>query len=126
MSDLIKREDALKAVNDMTELEDDYLRCTNAINAIPTVEQEEFEWCHDCKEYDQEKHCCPRWNKLIRQTIKELEEQYKPKRGEWLELDTCSVCGKQSYDFVWGEIYEAEKPNYCPNCGADMKVKESE
>ena len=36
----------------------------------------EWEWCHDCKEYDQEKHCCHRWPKAIRQTIAELEEHY--------------------------------------------------
>lgn len=29
----------------------------------------DFEWCTDCKEYDHEKHCCPRWNKVIRTTL---------------------------------------------------------
>lgn len=24
------------------------------------------EWCTDCKEYDKEKHCCPRFNRVIR------------------------------------------------------------
>lgn len=36
----------------------------------------EWEWCHDCKEYDQEKHCCPRWTKTIRKTVAELEDHY--------------------------------------------------
>lgn len=46
------------------------------------------EWCTDCKEYDQEQHCCPRWNRVIRQTLKdaqpeqpsyvaEIEEEYQ-------------------------------------------------
>lgn len=30
---------------------------------------ESFEWCTDCKEYDHEKHCCPRWTKVIRTTL---------------------------------------------------------
>ena len=34
---------------------------------------EEFEWCHDCKEYNAERHCCPRWNKVIRNTVEELK-----------------------------------------------------
>ena len=34
---------------------------------------EEFEWCHDCKEYDQEAHCCHRWTKVIRNTVEELK-----------------------------------------------------
>jgi hypothetical protein len=54
------------------------------ISDAPTIEPtEEFEWCTDCKEYDQEKHCCHRWTKVIRKTIAEIEEEYKPKRGEW-------------------------------------------
>lgn len=31
------------------------------------------EWCHDCKEYNQENHCCPRFNKVIRTAIKEMK-----------------------------------------------------
>jgi len=46
-----------------------------------------FEWCHDCKEYDQENYCCHRWSKVIRKTIdeckQELEEEYIP--IDWLE-----------------------------------------
>ena len=33
------------------------------------------EWCHDCKEYDQERHCCPRFNRVIKQTKEEFEAQ---------------------------------------------------
>lgn len=32
------------------------------------------EWCTDCKEYDQERHCCPRYNRVIRSAILEAEE----------------------------------------------------
>ena len=28
------------------------------------------EWCDDCKEYDTEKKCCPRFNKVIREALK--------------------------------------------------------
>ena len=33
------------------------------------------EWCQDCKEYDQERHCCPRFNRVIKQTMEELKER---------------------------------------------------
>ena len=41
----------------------------------PTIEPEPHydEWCTDCKEYNQERHCCPRWNKVIEQTIEDLK-----------------------------------------------------
>lgn len=31
------------------------------------------EWCTSCKEYDQEKHCCPRFNRVIKSTVEELK-----------------------------------------------------
>ena len=31
------------------------------------------EWCDDCKEYDNERHCCPRWNRVIRQTVEDMK-----------------------------------------------------
>lgn len=44
---------------------------------IKALEQEPqtFEWCTDCKEYDQEKHCCHRWSKVIRNTVEEMKQQ---------------------------------------------------
>ena len=35
------------------------------------------EWCSDCKEYDQERHCCPRWNRVIRQALKDAQPEHK-------------------------------------------------
>lgn len=40
-------------------------------------EPEEFEWCHDCKEYDTEKHCCHRWTKVIRQTVEKMKTDWR-------------------------------------------------
>ena len=47
----------------------------NRILEQPTIEQQRKtdEWCTDCKEYDQERHCCPRWNRVIRQTLKDAQ-----------------------------------------------------
>ena len=95
-----------------------------ALSKVPTVDVEfvqpieEFEWCHDCKEYDQNAHCCHRWTKVIRNTVNDLKTQgYEPvKYGQWLDVNgdgslwRCSVCGEAQccYD------------NYCGNCGAKM------
>lgn len=32
------------------------------------------EWCHDCSEYDQNKHCCPRFNRVIRNAVEEMKQ----------------------------------------------------
>lgn len=52
-----------------------YHSLCNAVKRAPTIEpkSEVFEWCSGCKEYDGEKHCCHRWNSVIRETLKDIE-----------------------------------------------------
>ena len=53
----------------------DIRSCDNR-DAIKALEQEPqtFKWCTDCREYDQEKHCCHRWSKVIRNTVEEMKQ----------------------------------------------------
>ena len=46
-------------------------------DALPSAQSEPHydEWCDDCKEYDKERHCCPRWNRVIRQTLKDTQPE---------------------------------------------------
>ena len=46
------------------------------LKKLPSAQHEiDFdEWCVDCKEYDHDKHCCPRFNKVIRRTVAEMKE----------------------------------------------------
>lgn len=30
------------------------------------------EWCVDCKEYDKVHHCCPRYNRVIKEALTEI------------------------------------------------------
>ena len=59
------------------------------------------EWCTDCKEYDKERHCCPRWNRVIRETLKDAQPEiirckdckhYDPN-------DHCYLQGAEADDF---------------------------
>ena len=85
---------------------------------ILAIEQEPqvFKWCTDCREYDQEKHCCHRWSRVIRDTVAEMKQE--PKTGHWimdrqLERRTCDNCNTE---YRWS-FYPH---NYCPNGGARM------
>lgn len=79
-------------------------------------EQPEYrldEWCTDCKEYDTEKHCCPRFNQVIRTTLNEMKSERKT--GKWTEDNACPFCGFQP----WYER-DIHTLSFCPNCGARM------
>lgn len=47
------------------------------MNALPSVQPKynTSEWCHDCSEYDHDKHCCPRYNKVIRNAVEEMKQE---------------------------------------------------
>ena len=53
-----------------------------------------------------------------------LLEQLRPK-GEWYGDGadyTCSVCKHSLLEFANSQDYiEFDRPNFCPNCGANMK-----
>ena len=85
--------------------------------------------CGECEAYDKEKHHCPKFCKVIKETVKEIEENrnkgkwemtYKGKRKDvntGLMISAynckCSVCG-------WETGNQGTRFRYCPNCGAKM------
>ena len=83
MSDLIDRQsaiDALKTDASFVMFDDhgnytaDGLRILEVLTALPSAQHYD-EWCHDCKEYDHERHCCPRWNNVIREALKDAQPE---------------------------------------------------
>lgn len=132
--DLISRQAALKAIcEDGTWLESQGCteitmaerkqRDADILSDLPSAQPEHRfdEWCTDCKEYDHERHCCPRFNAVIRRTIEDLEADRK--KGRWLPDNivdesywVCSCCKFPSEAFAANVLY-----NFCPNCGARME-----
>jgi hypothetical protein len=77
MDDLISRQAAIDTVDEaLTRVFVEHRDIAEKmINKIPSAQPEPHydEWCTDCKEYNHERHCCPRWNKVIRQTLKDAQ-----------------------------------------------------
>lgn len=78
--DLISRQAAIDAIEQLDIPEDMCVfeilsHIELAIETLPSAEPDLDEWCTDCKEYDQERHNCPRWNRVIRQTLKDVESK---------------------------------------------------
>lgn len=61
------------------------------IEALPPAQPEYKldEWCENCKEYNQERHCCPRFNRVIRETVDEMKasSQWIPVSERLPEID---------------------------------------
>ena len=65
---------------------------SNALKALPSAQPEPHydEWCTDCKEYDHEKHCCPRFNKVIRTALQDAQpEIVMCKDCKWKQGSEC-------------------------------------
>lgn len=85
-----------------------YYRKTVELLERRKTNDETFEWCHDCKEYDQKNHCCHRWTKVIRDTVDELEKDRRP-HGEWIP---CSErlpdkIGDYIVSDIYGQVYSS-------------------
>ena len=136
MDDVINRKDAIGAilsVEPIAELSDgDAVIRVSAANYVlgnlPSAQSEPHydEWCDDCKEYDKERHCCPRWNKVIRETLKDAQPERKT--GKWIDgkLDWHGIA-MERYCSECGQLLTTAKTvymSYCPNCGAKMEEEQ--
>lgn len=104
MDETITKKQAIEAITDELDRIDHvpkwiFDRLERAIRKLPSAEEESFEWCTDCKEYDQEAHCCHRWSKMIRKTVDEMQ------------VVRCKDC--KYWDTTWQNDY-APNYHYCP------------
>lgn len=136
MSDLIERQAAIDALNEVSEHYTDKGRewhphvnfMVEAIEALPSAQpeidelQKEVDYWHEkCTSYEQ--------------TIVRLTESAQPerKKGKWIVLDKnnrwftphmyqCPFC-RHTLDKMGVNAGRGDA-NYCPNCGARMEVEE--
>ena len=141
MSDTIYRQQAIDAIEEMqmpimrsgSPIDQSVFtgmgRALQAIKDLPSAQPDLDEWCPDCKEYDPKRHCCPRFNKVIRGAYKDLQAERK--KGWWVEMGVnadkthnivCSKCG-EGYKTKGNakSIATRAKWKFCPSCGADMR-----
>ena len=82
-NDTINRQQTIDAVTDELNMIDHvpqwvFDRLEGRLRQLPPAQPEQHleEWCDSCKEYDKENRCCPRWTKVIRQTRRELQDEF--------------------------------------------------
>lgn len=118
------------------------------VGSMPSAQPDTDEWCHDCAEYDREKHCCPRFNRVIRETLNEVVSQIKwerdvavqqlkdlgyslgekPRMGHWINEgiygEGHSMCSIRCSECDWHYIGYLGDYDFCPHCGTKMEMKE--
>ena len=134
-----------KIIEKLEELHERYINQYGAVGGNPMAfsvkecieivkqEAEQYEECYkdcgECEAYNKEKHHCPKFCKVIKETVKEIEENHN--KGKWemtykgkrKDVNTglmisaynckCSVCG-------WKTGNQGTRFSYCPKCGAKM------
>ena len=75
------------------------------------------EWCYDCKEYDQEHHCCPRFNRVIRTALQDAQPAIvRCKDCKYFERDIQRSWGTYNGCGVWtddGNEIEVNQNDFC-------------
>ena len=83
---------------------------------------------------------CGEWRGLAKTIVEEIEKlpsaQPERKKGKWIvgtvehkythehrDARQCSECGAMYFHYARQEDIEDVVPNFCPNCGADMRGK---
>ena len=85
------------------------------LSSLPSVQRDTDEWCVTCKEYDSEHHCCPRWNRVIRETLKEAQP-------EVIRCKDCKHWGEKGLCGKWDQ-YISNGDFYC-GCAETMWRRE--
>lgn len=82
MNDLISRKDAIDALDgEITitgrtnaEAVKGYVKLVkDRLEQLPSAQPETDGFCDGCKEYDQERHFCPRFDRVIKTTVEEMQ-----------------------------------------------------
>ena len=95
--DLIDRQAAIDAIETGKQNHGDFLTSSfvgyemaeKIVKALPPALPDLDEWCTDCKEYDKERNSCPRWNRVIKETLNDLQEERKMQLSEESTIFDC-------------------------------------
>ena len=113
--DLIDRQEAIDEINKL-EYPSSLVDVKRIIMELPSAQPDLDEWCTDCSEYDQERHCCPRFNKVIREALKEVKkddwvscsERLPERDGEYLVTYEKGYAEDYGFDLVGIAPFEVD------------------
>lgn len=123
--ELIDRQAAIDGINKLMEIHFDrkivLKKARDVVEQLPPAQPEQNldEWCTNCKEYDHENSCCPRWTKVIRQTRRELQDEFVMTAVDgtlWVTVDDVQKVGRV--------IVDEDKSKFCRQFYMDAKPEQ--
>lgn len=64
------------------------------LNSLPSAQPETDGFCTDCKEYDSERHFCPRFDRVIKKTVEEMGNIRCGECKHWKNDHLCEVLSR--------------------------------
>ena len=131
MSDLKKKYydgfQIYKILNEELDSGKTIMRILSRFADEPSAQPKPDKWCTDCKEYDPEKHCCPRFNRVIRNALKDAQPERK--KGKWRLADKQNPEDKANGNYLYfcsncfhADLHaKTQEVPYCWYCGAEME-----
>ena len=128
MSDLIKRSDAIEAIEDKVNGSDNRIWLKEIISEIPSADRPQKVIAQVT--FDEEK-----LREIVKEAVERFKEEYEVAdrpQGEWVWHEDEDICNCSECEFeidATGCIEPMEYVgvfHYCPNCGARMKGADDE
>ena len=70
------------------------IECPNC-GRLLMLEEQTYDWCKGCKEYDTEKHCCHRYSSFIQESLKEnINAVLEDIKAEFIKRYPHNYCGE--------------------------------
>ena len=111
-----------KAIKTVNQLAEEYKHCDFCYLGSPCEYQNPEISCEKCIEYDTEEHCCPKFCKVITDTIQEMkEEHHNNDFCEWTEISVGGIIAvKEPHRMKLLNCDHEQK--FCHYCGKKIKI----
>ena len=123
--------DAIQMAIDALSADGDTISRTSLMSELKDMHHEAEKWVADAKNDDvkaRAESCLVTVTEIKLRVDKMPSVQPERIKGHWVDDCTymgiqCSACGKSLQDYIHATEYAElmEVPNFCPNCGADMR-----
>lgn len=109
------------AIDIINQLAEEYKNCALCYLGSPCEYQNPEADCEKCEEYNNEKHYCPKFCKVITEAVEEIEENHNNDFCEWKEISVGGITVVKEPHRMRLFNHDHEQ-HFCHYCGKKIKV----